>query len=206
MSELSSKDHQQRRTLLVVLILNGLLAGALGVGGALATSSALMANAVDNASDAAVYLIGFLAVGRNPIWKRNAARVSGVMLLIFAGGVLVDAARRWWLGGEPVGWTMMSLAVVAAVINFICLLLLRRAASTDVNMRAAQTFSLNDFASNGGILVAGGLVLWLGQAWPDLAVGVLVAALAAKGGLEILRDAGLRAPPSPPGQNRRSRP
>lgn len=206
MSELSSKDHQQRRTLLVVLILNGLLAGALGVGGALANSSALMANAVDNASDAAVYLIGFLAVGRNPIWKRNAARVSGVMLLIFAGGVLVDAARRWWLGGEPVGWTMMSLAVVAAVINLICLLLLRRAASTDVNMRAAQTFSLNDFASNGGILVAGGLVLWLGEAWPDLAVGVLVAALAAKGGLEILRDAGLRAPLSPPGQNRRSRP
>jgi divalent metal cation (Fe/Co/Zn/Cd) transporter len=62
-------------------------------------------------------------------------------------------------------------------------------------MRAAETFSLNDFASNGGILVAGGLVLWLGQAWPDLAVGVLVAALAAKGGFDILLDANRPPPP-----------
>jgi len=56
-------------------------------------------------------------------------------------------------------------------------------------MKAAETFSLNDFASNGGILVAGGLVMWLDQSWPDLLVGVLVAAIAAKGGFDILRDA-----------------
>ena len=56
-------------------------------------------------------------------------------------------------------------------------------------MRAAETFSLNDFASNGGILVGGALVLWLDQAWPDLVVGLLVAGVALKGGLEILKDA-----------------
>ncbi len=97
--------------------------------------------------------------------------------------------RRWWLGTEPVGWTMMALALVAAGVNLVCLFLLRRAQSDDVNMRAAETFSLNDFASNGGILVAGALIMWLNQAWPDLVVGVLVALIAAKGGLEILRDA-----------------
>jgi Co/Zn/Cd efflux system component len=192
---LSAKDHQQRRTLLVVLLLNAGLSIALGMGGVLADSSALIANAVDNASDAAVYLISFLAVGRAASWKRGAARLSGVMLLIFAVGVLLDAGRRWWLGAEPVGATMMWLAVVAAVINLLCLVLLRRSARDDVNMRAAETFSLNDFASNGGILVAGGLVLWLGQAWPDLAVGVLVAALAAKGGFDILLDANRPPPP-----------
>ena len=58
-----------------------------------------------------------------------------------------------------------------------------------VCVKAAETFSFNDFASNGGILVAGALVLWLGQAWPDLVVGVLVAAIALKGGVDILRDA-----------------
>jgi Co/Zn/Cd efflux system component len=84
---------------------------------------------------------------------------------------------------------MMALALVAAVVNLICLALLRRTRKDDVNMRAAETFSLNDFASNGGILVAGGLVLWLDQAWPDLVVGLIVAGIAVKGGLEILRDA-----------------
>lgn len=182
-------DRQQRRTLLTVLALNAGLAGALGVGGVTADSSALLANAVDNGSDAAVYLISFLAIGRAGSWKRGAARLSGIMLLIFAAGVLLDAGRRFLVGTEPIGPTMMGLAVVAAVVNLICLHLIRRQKSGDVNMKAAETFSFNDFASNGGILVAGGLVMWLDQAWPDLVVGVLVAAIAAKGGVEILRDA-----------------
>ena len=186
-----SQDHQQRRTLLVVLILNGLLFVGLGAGGILADSSALLANAVDNGADSVVYLISFLAVGRALSWKRGAARLSGILLLIFAVAVLIDVGRRWWFGAEPVGWTMMGLALVAAVVNLICLMLLKRVTSDDVNMEAAETFSLNDFAANGGILVAGGLVLWLDQTWPDLVVGLLVAALAIKGGVEILRNAAL---------------
>lgn len=184
-----SRHAAQRRTLLIVLVLNGLLFVGLAIGGILADSSALIANAADNASDTVVYLLSFLAVGRAPHWKRRAARLSGIMLLLFAGAVMLDVGRRWLFGAEPVGATMMSLAVVAAVVNLACLMLIRRARSDDVNMRAAETFSFNDFASNGGILVAGGLVLWFGQSWPDLVVGLIVAAIAVKGGLEILEDA-----------------
>ena len=189
MSKTTSADDQQRRTLLIVLILNALLFLGLGVGGILADSSALLANAVDNASDSVVYLISCVAIGRAASWKRGAARLSGILLLVFAAGVLIDVGRRWWFGTEPVGWTMMGLALVAAIVNLICLVLLRRDQSGDVNMEAAKTFSMNDFASNGGILVAGGLVMWLDQAWPDLVVGMLVAAIAVKGGIEILRSA-----------------
>ena len=100
----------------------------------------------------------------------------------------LDALRRTLTGTEPVGPTMMVLAVIAAVINLICLMLIRRQQSSDVNMKAAETFSFNDFASNGGILIAGGLVLWLDQSWPDLVVGLIVAGIAVKGGVDILRD------------------
>lgn len=189
MTELSAQDQAQRRTLLVVLILNALLFVGLGIGGLLADSSALIANAADNASDSLVYLLSFLAVGRGVHWKRRAARLSGILLLVFAGLVILDVGRRWLFGAEPFGVTMMVMALVAAAINLLCLILIRRAQSDDVNMRAAETFSFNDFASNGGILVAGGLVMWLGQAWPDLVVGVIVAIIAVKGGLEILKDA-----------------
>nr|WP_315051544.1 cation transporter [uncultured Brevundimonas sp.] len=189
MSGAHETEQVQRRILLVVLALNTLLFVGLGVGGRAADSTALLAHAVDNGAGAAVYLISFLAVGRALIWKTRAAQASGVMLLIFSVLVLLDALRRTLTGTEPVGPTMMVLAVVAAVINLICLLLIRRQHSGDVNMKAAETFSLNDFASNGGILVAGGLVMWLNQSWPDLVVGVLVAAIAAKGGIDILRDA-----------------
>ncbi|OYX92699.1 MAG: RND transporter, partial [Novosphingobium sp. 35-62-5] len=40
-----------------------------------------------------------------------------------------------------------------------------------------------------GILIAGALVIWLGTNWPDLLVGFATAAIAIKGGIEILRDA-----------------
>lgn len=189
MTSLSKDDQAQRRTLLIVLVLNALLFVGLGIGGLVDDSSALIANAADNASDSVVYLLSFLAVGRAVHWKRRAARTSGILLLLFAVGVLVDTGRRWLFGAEPFGPTMMAMAVVAAVINLICLVLIQRAQSDEVHMRAAETFSFNDFASNGGILIAGGLVMWLRQPWPDLVVGAIVALIAAKGGLEILEVA-----------------
>ena len=39
------------------------------------------------------------------------------------------------------------------------------------------------------LLLVALLVWWLGSNWPDLLVGLLAAAIAVKGGVEILRDA-----------------
>jgi len=184
----SDDPVRQKSILRQVLLWNlGLFVG-LGIAGWVADSSALMANAVDNASDAAVYLISYLAIDRQPAWKRWAAMLSGVMLLLFACFVLADVVRRWLGDVEPVGMTMMVLALVAAGINLWCLVLLRRVQSDDVNMQAAETFSFNDFISNGGVLVAGGLVLWIGSPWPDLVAGALIAVVAIVGGIRILRS------------------
>ena len=179
---------QQKNVLRQVLLWNLALFAGLGVAGWAADSSALLANAVDNGSDAAVYLLSYLAIDRRPVWKRGAATVSGVMLLIFAVAVLADVVRRWMYGAEPLGPVMIGLAVVAAAINLWCLVLLRRIRSDDVNMKAAETFSFNDFISNGGVILAGVLVLWLGTSWPDLVAGALIAAVAFKGGIEILQS------------------
>ena len=185
---MSDDPVRQKSILRQVLLWNlGLFVG-LGIAGWVADSSALMANAVDNTSDAAVYLISYLAIDRQPAWKRWAAMLSGVMLLLFACFVLADVVRRWLGDVEPVGMTMMVLALVAAGINLWCLVLLRRVQSDDVNMQAAETFSFNDFISNGGVLVAGGLVLWIGSPWPDLVAGALIAVVAIVGGIRILRS------------------
>ena len=185
---MTAEFASHKRILRQVLLWNlGLFVG-LGVAGWMADSSALLANALDNGSDAAVYLLSYIAIDRRPAWKRGAASVSGVMLLLFAAAVMADVVRRWLYGAEPLGPVMMVLALVAAAINMWCLVLLRRIRSDDVNMKAAETFSLNDFISNGGVIVAGGLVLWLGTSWPDLVAGALIAAVAFKGGIEILRS------------------
>ncbi|AOF95364.1 cation transporter [Sphingobium sp. RAC03] len=179
----------ERRTLWIVLLLNAAIAIGFFASGLIGDSSALIANGVDNLSDTAVYGLSLVALSRGQTWKTRAARASGVMLLIFAGGILLDVGRRYLQGSEPIGPTMMVMSAVAAVVNYICLRMLQRLKQKDVNLRAATTFSFNDFISNGGILIAGALVLWLGTNWPDLIVGLATALIAIKGGIEILRDA-----------------
>lgn len=189
--ELDSPD--KRRILWIVLALNVAIAAGFFATGLLGDSSALIANGLDNSSDAVVYAISLLALTRPPRWKRVAARFSGIMLLLFAIGVLADAGRRFLTGSDPIGMAMMVMAVVAGGVNLLSLVLLKRLKGTDVNLRAATTFSFNDFISNGGILVGGALVLWTGQNWPDLVIAMAVAAIAVKGGVEILRDASREA-------------
>ena len=179
----------ERRTLWIVLILNAGISAAFFLVGLTSDSSALIANGVDNLSDALVYLLSLIALSRGAVWKTRVAKVSGTMLLLFAIGILVDVGRRYLYGSEPIGSAMMAMSAIAAAVNYICLRLLQRLEKPDVALRAATTFSFNDLISNGGILVAGGLVLWLGGNWPDLIVGVLTAFVAIKGGIEILKDA-----------------
>lgn len=186
---LDPRDAAQRRTLLQVLLLNAGLSGGLLVTGLAADSSGLIANALDNASDAAVYAISYVAVTRPPRWKALAASASGVLLLVLSIGVMADVARRFAGGGEPMGPAMIAMAFVAAAVNALCLKLLARHRGADVNLRAAWTFSINDFLSNFGILVAAALVIALGRNWPDLVIGLAIAAVAAYGGITILRDA-----------------
>ena len=92
----------------------------------------------------------------------------------------------WQPGSVAICWAM---AAVAAIVNLICLRMLQRTKEKDVSMRAATTFSFNDFIANGGIIIAGIIVMLTGANWPDLVVGIAVACIALYGGVQILRDA-----------------
>ena len=186
-SNIEVRTPETRRTLWIVLWLNVAISLGFFITGFIGDS--LVANGLDNSSDAIVYGISLLALTRSHVWKRAAARVSGVMLMIFGIGVVADAIRRFLEGSEPGGWLMMGMAAVAAVVNVISLRMMQKLKSKDVNLRAATTFSFNDFLSNGGIIIAGIVVLVTGSNWPDLLVGVAVAAVAFYGSIEILRDA-----------------
>jgi len=188
-TSLDLSSAEKRRTLWIVLALNVAIAVGFFLTGAVADSNALLANGLDNSSDAVVYGLSLLALTRSRRWQRGAARFSGVMLLIFAVGVIADAVRRFIEGSEPVGLLMMAMAVIAAIVNLLSLYLLKRLKQTDVSLRAATTFSFNDFVANGGIILAGIINMLTGASWPDLVVGIAVAGIAVYGGIEILRDA-----------------
>ena len=187
--EVDVGSPEKRKTLWVVLWLNVAIAIGFFAVGYFADSNALLANGLDNSSDAIVYALSLLALTRSRTWKRGAARFSGIMLLMFSAGVIFDAYRRFVEGSDPGGILMMAMAFIAGMVNLYCLRLLQKMENKDVNMRAATTFSFNDFISNGGIIIAGIIVMLTGTNWPDLVVGIAVACIALYGGIEILRDA-----------------
>jgi Co/Zn/Cd efflux system component len=85
-------------------------------------------------------------------------------------------------------WTWVQNAVNAA-LNLVCLRLLKRHRGDDVNFKASAIFTSNDSTVNLAIVLSGGLVMWWGSNLPDLILGLVVAAIAANGGREILADA-----------------
>ena len=148
-----------------------------------------MGAGLDNLADASVYAVSLYAVGRAAMVKVRAARLSGYLLIGLAVLLLVEVLRRFSGGEEPVGPAMMAIAAANAALNLVCLRLLRRHRGEDVNFKVSAIFTNNDSIVNGSIVLSGALVMWLGSNIPDLLLGVVVAAIAANGGREILREA-----------------
>ena len=186
---LDASNAADRKILRTVLLIN-LGQSAAGIGlGIWAASTALMGAGLDNLADASVYAVSLYAVGRAAMVKVRAARLSGYLLIGLAVLLLVEVLRRFSGGEEPVAPAMMAIAAANAALNLVCLRLLRRHRGEDVNFKASAIFTNNDSIVNGSIVLSGALVMWLGSNIPDLLLGVVVAAIAANGGREILREA-----------------
>ncbi|KNE25807.1 cation transporter [Achromobacter spanius] len=187
--DLDSNESEDRRTLTLVLLINlGQSVAGVGVG-LWASSTALIGAALDNLADASVYGVSLYAVGRAKAIKVRAARLSGWLLIGLAMMLLVEVLRRFFGGEPPVGPAMMVMAAINAALNVICLRLLKRHRGGDVNFKASAIFTSNDSIVNLAIVLSGALVMWSGSNVPDLILGLVVAAIAAKGGREILSDA-----------------
>jgi Co/Zn/Cd efflux system component len=56
-------------------------------------------------------------------------------------------------------------------------------------MRSAWVCSLNDVAGNAAVLIASGVVALTGSGWPDIIVGLLIAAMFGASAVNIIRSA-----------------
>jgi len=187
--EIEIQDKSERRVLIALLLINGIMFVAeLGVGW-WAQSTALIADALDMLADAMVYGVGLYAVGKSSLVKVHAARISGSLQVLLGLLVLVDIVRRLIVGSEPVSILMMSMGLIALIANVTCLILIAKHREAEVHMRASWIFSKNDVIANLGVILAGGLVAWTGSRLPDLVIGLLVALLVIRGGMLILQDA-----------------
>jgi len=183
-----AEDRRQRKFLIAVLLINaGLFAVELAAG-LIAGSLGLVADSLDMLADALVYGLSLYAVGRTAVHKRQVARLSGYLQLGLAVFGLVEVVRRvLGAGEEPDYGLMIGISLLALAGNAASLLILARAASREVHMKASWIFTTNDVLANLGVIAAGVLVFVTGSKLPDLAVGGVVFCLVAYGAMRILR-------------------
>jgi Co/Zn/Cd efflux system component len=92
-------------------------------------------------------------------------------------------------GLTPTVEVMGAVGTLALVANLLCLILLWRRRGDDINMRSAWVCSRNDVIGNAGVLVAAAAVALAGSPWPDIAIGLLVAAVFVHSAVGVIREA-----------------
>ena len=190
------QDPAYRRALWIVVILNvgyGILEM---IGGFISGSQAVKADALDFIGDGAITFLGLLAIGWSLAWRARSALIQGIFLGLLGLGVLGTTIVRVSEQTTPDAGLMGLLGMIALVVNAISVLPLLRFRKGDANMRAVWLFSRNDAIGNAAVVVAAGLVAWLGSAWPDLIVAFGIAGLFLHSSWAIIRDAraDLKAP------------
>lgn len=191
-----ARRADQRRVLVIVLAINAVMFVAEFGAGVVAGSAALMADAADMLGDALVYGVSLYALDRSARWKAGAALAKGLFILALGVGIAINVAVKVQSGVPPSSGLMLAFGGLALVANVICLRLLWRFRTQDLNMASTFECSRNDVISNCGVLVAAALVWWLASPWPDIVIGSAMALLFLRSAFRVTRDsvAALRQP------------
>lgn len=171
------------------------------VGGLLAHSLVLLADAAHMTADAAGIGLSLLAVywaGRPKTARRTfgyerveilAAVLNAVLLLVLGVFILVEAVRRLVDPGQSRPGVMVAFGAVAVLGNGASLLLLSRVQSKSLNVRGAYLEVLSDLFGAGAVIVAAGLIAVTGWQRADPVASLLIAVLIIPRTLRLLKQA-----------------
>jgi Co/Zn/Cd efflux system component len=186
-----TRNARLRRVVAIVALLNLAYFGvefavAISIG-----SVSLFADSVDFLEDASVNLLIILALG----WSLAARAKVGMLL---AGILLVPGLATVWTAWEkfnaplaPSPFPLTLAGLGAAAVNLSCAVMLARFRHHGGSLtRAAFLSARNDVLANLGIIAAGLVTAFAWRtAWPDLIVGIAIAAMNADAAREVWQAA-----------------
>ena len=179
-----------RRTVAVVAALNfGYFFVEFGVA-RLIGSVSLFADSIDFLEDTTVNVLILVALG----WTAARRRLVGIVLALL---LLVPGLAALWtawdklsnpIAADPV--LLTATGAGALLVNFTCAMLLSKVRQDGGSLTTAAFLSArNDVVANAGIIGAG-LATWqLHSIWPDIIVGLAIAALNAGAAYEVYEAA-----------------
>ncbi|GBR73733.1 cation transporter [Acidiphilium acidophilum] len=180
-------DHHLRRVVRLVAVLNLAYFGIEFTVARAIGSVSLFADSIDFLEDASVNVLILVALG----WTAGNRSRVGMML---AGILLVPGLATLWMAWEKFNLplapnpALLSLTGLGALaVNLSCAFMLARYRQHSGSLtKAAFLSARNDAMANVAIIAAGSMTafLWV-SAWPDLIVGLGIAALNADAAREV---------------------
>ena len=168
--------------------------------GILASSLALISDAGHMLTDAAAIALALIAarLAARPAagnltygWKRVeilSAQANGITLWLLAAWFVYEAIRRLIHPPEVAGGLVLGTALAGIVVNVVASWLIARADRTSLNVEGAFQHILNDLFAFIATAVAGLIILLTGWTRADAIAALIVAALMAKAGWELIRE------------------
>jgi cobalt-zinc-cadmium efflux system protein len=176
------------RRVLWAVIVNVALTVAQVIGGVLAGSLALIADAVHNLSDAMSLGIAYAArrIARRQSDERMtfgyvraelvAALINYTTLTVIGIYLAYEAVLRFFSPVEVQGWLVIAIAGLALAVDTVTAILTYTLSKTSVNIRAAYVHNLADALGSVAVIVAGVMIVLLGWHVVDPIVTILIAA------------------------------
>jgi Co/Zn/Cd efflux system component len=184
--EISASDQPLRRIVAIVAALN---LGYFGIEFAVALaigSVSLFADSIDFLEDASVNLLILLALGFGPAARARVGMGLAAILLVPGLATLWMAWQKFALPAPPAPLPLSLAGAGALAVNLACAFLLARYRHQGGSLtRAAFLSARNDAYANVAIVAAGPVTAATLSAWPDLIVGLGIAALNADAAREV---------------------
>jgi Co/Zn/Cd efflux system component len=179
-----------RQAVLLVALLN---LGYFGIEFAVATvigSVSLFADSVDFLEDASINLLILIGLGWSAASRARLGMLLAGILLVPGLATLWTAWDKFWLPVPPAPLPLTLAGTGALIVNLACALILARYRRHSGSLtRAAFLSARNDAFANVAIIVAGLVTAHSLSAWPDLIVGLAIAAINADAAREVYQAA-----------------
>ncbi|WP_299332864.1 cation diffusion facilitator family transporter [uncultured Psychroserpens sp.] len=187
------------RNLFISILLNILITAAQIIGGVVSGSLALLSDALHNFSDVISLVVSYIAsklsrqkasIHRTFGYKRAeilAAFINASTLVIVAVLLIIEAIKRFKNPEEIESNLVIWLSLIAIIANGLSVLLLKKDADSNLNMRSAYLHLLTDMMASIAVLIGGLLMKYYQLFWVDSVLTFLIALYLIWVGYDLLK-------------------
>jgi Co/Zn/Cd efflux system component len=172
-----------------VLWINALMFFVIAGAALYGKSTALLSDSLDNLGDALTYALSLYAVSQGGAVKAKVAMFKGCLILVGACIVIWQIIHQLLVHVIPSYEVMGIFSILGLAANSLCLFLLWKHRSEDINMSSVWECSRNDIASNLSVFVAAAAVWLFTSGWPDIIVASCLAVLLLRSSFKVISAA-----------------